>query len=213
MPSMAGAQLFTFEPNENKERGGMMHEDENGEKMHHMSDEVVITSVREVKLGLAPVNEDDAIYDWAFQTEWAFYRYNEVGDYAVFAHVYFDERPTPEDINSIGLHIDGLDEGALAVMEGTTFFETIRFADVNMLKHGILEDGAPDFLMEENRERLMVDGVWDGPVALGDSWGQKLDDLEWKVWNYNNAGKTYDDWASGLWHCHFWQYTADLDQW
>jgi len=118
------------------------------------------------------------------------------------------------DINSIGIHPDGLDEGALAVMSGeatSPMFETIRFADFNMLKYGILEDGAPDFLNDRVQDN--IEGDWSAPVALGNTWGQEINGMEWMVCNYNNQMRTDQHWDMGLWHVHYWQYTASLDQW
>ena len=173
--------------------------------MHHDSTEMINTNIKEVKLGLVPLQKNAAIFDYLKISG------NDLAGYepekcALVSVIQFNSTPldprnymNTDFINMFGMHPDGIETGTAAVMNGYDF-ETIQFADINMLKHGELE-AAPDFWT--NLQPVTVPGNWSAPTGLGDEWGQTYDEekMQWTVWNYCNAGKV-NKWTSGLWHAH-----------
>jgi len=105
------------------------------------------------------------------------------------------------------MHPDGIETGTAALMEGNVT-KSIKFADVNMLKHGDMAE-APVFYTNQTNVKLA------GELAgLGDEWGQSYNatTMEWTLWNYCNAGKV-NNWKDGLWHTHIWQYNPVRKTW
>jgi hypothetical protein len=196
---------YSFAANMNKEMGaGMAH--------HVMSDEHVETNIAQVRLALFKQENPDDPYYWLHQLDWEDANKFNPGSCGLMIQVEFDEMPENGDVTSVGIHPDGHDMGALGVMittEDSWDFETLRFSDINMLKHGVLKEGAPTFLAEKTYDE--VPGEWDGPVGLGNEWGQMVHHNHWRLWNYCNDARTDREWSEGLWHCHIWQYSAAKD--
>ena len=152
---------WEFDPNTNDETG-MEHMDHDSMAAMDMGDPYadVDYPVEMVRIALFDLSEEDSIYEWmAGETYDDWY---EPLDRALVATIHMKEMPTGDDIITFGIHIDGHEDGPLAVWKGDGSFYTAWFEDVNMLKMGLM-GSAPAFIGEGNEDVQTMPEGFEGP--------------------------------------------------
>lgn len=203
---------WEFNPNTNDETG-MEHMDEDSTMGHNMGDPDadVDYPVEKVRIALFDLSEDDYVYEWMAGENYD--SWYEPLDRALVALIFMKEMPTGGDIITFGAHVEGHEDGPLAVWKGDGSFYTSWFQDINMLKIGLM-GSAPTFIGEGNEDVQTMPEGFEGPDGLGDVFGHEVkEELKMlKIFNYANTGAARP-WEYDLYHAHLWIYKSETNQW